>query len=124
MSTHLPPSVIGCPAFWSQSRTKHLEIDDRRDEIHYNGNHSWHRKRFSIAHEIGHLLFNTSCHVPHRVRTVEEKEADQFAAELLVPLAFLKADFAKGSVDVRSLAWRYIVSEEAMGWKIVDSKLL
>lgn len=39
-----------------------ITIEDetsRRDEIHFNQNHSWHRRRFSIAHEIGHLLFNT-----------------------------------------------------------------
>jgi transcriptional regulator with XRE-family HTH domain len=91
---------------------------DRRDEIHYNEKQSWHRQRFSIAHEIGHLLFNTSCDVPHRIRTVEEQEADQFAAELLMPLSFLKADFGKEGVNVKSLACRYIVSEEAMGGKL------
>src|SRR3989344_1669708 len=35
--------------------------DTRRNEIHYNENHSWHRKRFSIVSEKGHLLFNTTC---------------------------------------------------------------
>src|SRR5262245_37955852 len=57
----------------------------RRDEIHYNQNHSWHRKRFSIAHEIGHMLFNSSCSDPtgssYDTRDPMETEANQFASE-------------------------------------------
>jgi len=102
--------------------------DSRRDEIHFNENHSWHRRRFSIAHEIGHLLFNTSCNQSgissYDGASTAEIEANQFASELLMPHAFLKADFKKGAVDVKSLAWRYIVSQEAMGWKIANSTLL
>lgn len=59
----------------------------RRDEIHYNENHSWHRKRFSIAHEIGHILFNTSCGESildtYENKSIVEMEANQFASELL-----------------------------------------
>ena len=101
--------------------------DIRRDEIHYNQNHSWHRKRFSIAHEIGHLLFNTSCSdasgASYDARGVNETEANQFASELLMPLTFLKNDFKSG-VDVKTLAWQYIVSQEAMGWKLASTTLL
>jgi len=101
---------------------------ERRDEIHYNENHSWHRKRFSIAHEIGHLLFNTSCSETrvdlYNATSTNETEANQFASELLMPLAFLKADFKKSKIDVNELAYKYIVSKEAMGWKISNSNLL
>lgn len=101
--------------------------ETRRDEIHYNENHSWHRKRFSIAHEIGHLLFNTSCSdssgASYDARGINETEANQFASELLIPLAFLKKDFIQGA-DIKSLAWKYIVSQEAMGWKLASTTLL
>jgi len=101
--------------------------DTRRDEIHYNENHSWHRKRFSIAHEIGHLLFNSSCNdsngATYDGKGVSETEANAFAAELLMPLAFLKKDFKSG-VDVKTLAWKYIVSQEAMGRKLASSTTL
>jgi len=33
------------------------EQGEKYSEIHYNEKHNWHRKRFTIAHEIGHLLF-------------------------------------------------------------------
>ncbi|MDP2676910.1 MAG: ImmA/IrrE family metallo-endopeptidase [bacterium] len=99
----------------------------RRNEIHYNENHSWHRKRFSIAHEIGHLLFNTTCLdsavSSYDSKSINETEANQFASELLMPLGLLKSDFKKG-VDVKSLAWKYIVSQEAMGWKLASNTSL
>lgn len=99
-----------------------------RSEIHYNENHNWHRKRFSIAHEIGHLLFNTSCCESgvdlYKSKSIDETEANQFASELLMPLSFLKMDFKKEKVTIKDLSWKYIVSEEAMGWKIAGTNLL
>lgn len=104
------------------------EQTDRYDEIHYNEKHSWHRKRFTIAHEIGHLLFNTHCnksfHSYDFVSDPIETEANQFAAELLIPLASIKKDLVKPGVTVPELAWKYIVSNEAMGWKISSCNLL
>ena len=101
-------------------------LDDRRDEIHVNQNHHWRKRRFTIAHEIGHMLMNTSCsnleESLHENKPAEI-EANQFAAELLMPLAFLKKDFKDGCT-VETLAWDYIVSREAMGWKISTSSLL
>jgi Zn-dependent peptidase ImmA (M78 family) len=100
----------------------------RRDEIHFNQNHNWHRRRFSIAHEIGHLLFNTihtgNSSDYYDSHSPDETEANQFASELLIPLAFLKADLKKSGVTVDELAWKYIVSKEAMGWKISSMNLL
>ncbi|MBI2612803.1 ImmA/IrrE family metallo-endopeptidase [Candidatus Kaiserbacteria bacterium] len=103
-------------------------VSTRRDEIHFNENHSWHRRRFSIAHEIGHLLFNTTCNqtgvFSYDASSPNETEANAFASELLMPLSFLKADFKRGAAQVPELAWRYIVSKEAMGWKIASTNLL
>lgn len=102
--------------------------EERYDEIHYNEKHNWHRKRFTIAHEIGHLLFNTSCDkssLPFDlIKNPVEVEANQFAAELLIPLASLKKDLKIPGVKVPKLSWKYIVSQEAMGWKISSCNLL
>lgn len=102
-------------------------LDERRDEIHYNENHGWHKRRFTIAHEIGHLILNTGCDNLafdlYSSRSPTETEANQFAAELLMPLAMLKRDL-KAMPDIPKLAWRYIVSVEAMGWKLSGSSLL
>lgn len=101
-------------------------LDERRDEIHVNKNHPWVKRRFSIAHEIGHMLMNTTCsnfEASLNDNRCAEIEANQFAAELLVPLLMLKDDLKKVG-NVETLAWNYIVSKETMGWKISGSGLL
>ena len=125
--------VYPCANFSDQLSAILVTIEDesattRRDEILFNQNHNWHRRRFSIAHEIGHLMFNTN-HSEHGSgfydsKSPDETEANQFASELLIPLAFIKADLKKGGVTVDDLAWKYIVSKEAMGWKIASMNLL
>jgi len=123
--------VYPCANFSDKLSGILVTIEDetsRRDEIHFNQNHNWHRRRFSIAHEIGHLLFNTSHSATgsdfNNSQSTDETEANQFASELLMPLAFLKTDLKKAHTTVKDLAWKYIVSEEAMGWKISTSNLL
>lgn len=104
------------------------EQGERYDEIHYNEKQNWHRKRFTIAHEIGHLLLNTSCNKSllsfDFAKDPIEVEANQFAAELLIPLESIKKDLATSGVKIPDLAWKYIVSQEAMGWKISSCNLL
>ncbi len=104
------------------------EQDGRYDEIHYNEKQNWHRKRFTIAHEIGHLILNTSCNKSFFafdfIKDPIEVEANQFAAELLIPLVSIKKDLKMPGAKVPDLAWKYIVSQEAMGWKISSCSLL
>jgi len=102
--------------------------EERYDEIHYNENNSWHRNRFTIAHEIGHLILNTSCDKSflsfNFTKNSIEAEANQFAAELLIPLTLIKKDLQNPNAKISQLAWKYIVSKEAMGWKISSCNLL
>lgn len=100
---------------------------DKKHVIAYNRGHHPHRQRFTIAHELGHLILE---HVDLRnnddnfnSKNPEETAANKFAAELLVPIDFLKKDFADGIRDVKSLAQRYKVSEEMMWWRIMDMGL-
>jgi Zn-dependent peptidase ImmA (M78 family)/transcriptional regulator with XRE-family HTH domain len=55
------------------------------------------RRRFSIAHEIGHLVMHQ---VPGGME--QEKQADEFAAALLMPAADIRGEFA-GAVDLARL---------------------
>jgi Zn-dependent peptidase ImmA (M78 family) len=96
------------------------------------------RKRFTIAHELGHLvLHNQAYHVDtqiylrnslsSRAESAMEIEANQFAANLLMPSWMLRQDVDKLShVDVdetaKSLADRYRVSLQAMTLRL--AKLL
>ena len=96
------------------------------------------RKRFTIAHELGHLLLHehSLVHVDSgfRVRLRsgqsnegtdrDEMEANRFAAELLMPIEFLQADLEKQEFDLaddsqlRALAKRYGVSTQALAIRL------
>ena len=109
--------------------------------IGVNNRHSSTRIRFTIAHELGHFLLHHHksglVHVDHSFKikfrsdessqgtNLEEIEANAFAAELLMPLKFLKSDLA--SLDtfdyeddawLRNLADRYKVSSLAMNFRL------
>jgi len=95
--------------------------------IGYNQKHSIHRKRFTVAHEIGHVVMshpNITTFTNLESNDPFETEANQFAAELLMPFVMLKNDIKNGIKNPRLLADRYNVSEEAMWWRILECKLL
>ena len=110
-----------------------LRSPDGSAVIGVNSRHSPVRRRFSIAHEIGHLVLHEeeSLHVdawtPFAYRTDKssegtdprEIEANQFAAELLMPKAWIQRDMAALSTSlaeeaVERLADMYQVSMQAM----------
>lgn len=99
--------------------------EDDLSAIAYNKTHHVHRQRFTVAHEIGHLLLGHNKYTNHSdVSETDEKEAQIFASELLMPLAFLKIDLKKGNFDNEVLAKRYWVSKSAMSWRIQDPHVL
>ena len=101
-----------------------VSIEDKC--IGINRNHPNVRKRFSIAHEMGHILLDHPSDVfdPSGIADeVFETEANAFAAEFLVPLASLKAEFSKCR-NYKELAKKFIVSEESMYYRFKDAKLL
>jgi Zn-dependent peptidase ImmA (M78 family) len=110
---------------------------DGTGTIGVNSLHSSTRQRFTIAHEIGHLLLHASenLHVDENFpiglrsgisgKAIDEREieANQFAAELLMPTDFLKKDVIPliGMDAVRAiekLAMKYRVSKEAMSVRL------
>lgn len=83
--------------------------------IGVNSLHSANRQRFTIAHELGHLvLHGDELHIdegfPFAFRDEisslavdpAEIEANQFAAELLVPEAWLAAEIRGQHLDIES----------------------
>lgn len=99
------------------------ELDNEYATIGFNANHPWCRRRFTIAHEIGHLLLEHGCNKNVEDGSLNETEANQFAAELLVPTIFLKRDFAKIK-NVQELAKLYRVSDQTLIIKLMDTHLL
>ena len=102
---------------------KITEIEEERFAIGFNTNDPWCRRRFTIGHEIGHLLFNTMCNKGSSEHKSIEQECECFAAELLIPKTILKKDFAE-TPDIPELSKKYLVSAQAMGIKIMDDRLL
>lgn len=94
--------------------------------IGYNQNKHPHRIRFTLAHEIAHIILG---HVnPLNGRglqqsKVDEKEADEFAAELLMPKDLIKKDLESG-INAKLLSGKYWVSEEAFWIRLIKLKLV
>jgi Zn-dependent peptidase ImmA (M78 family) len=115
--------------------------ESAKSVIAVNGSHVEVRRRFSVAHEIGHLELHEGrpIIVDHLVRgrvnmrdersslatSREELEANGFAAALLMPADWIAADI-EGSLGVavgktvESLARRYNVSTQAMEYRLVN----
>jgi Zn-dependent peptidase ImmA (M78 family) len=54
----------------------------------------------------------------------KEKEADEFAAELLMPESMLKIDVLQNRLKAEELAKKYQVSEQALWIQLVSLKLV
>ncbi len=52
------------------------------------------RRRFSICHELGHILMGHDLSLKNN--SIQEKEADEFAAELLMPEAIIQEVVRRG----------------------------
>ncbi len=104
-----------------------------------------HRKRFTIAHEIGHFVLRhqfenggrvhvdrgtiVSYRGPRASMGVDPKEieANQFAASLLMPSAILRRrapDRALSDRDIEDLARAFEVSEQAMTIRLTRLKMI
>jgi Zn-dependent peptidase ImmA (M78 family) len=103
-----------------------IYIEGDIKSIGVNEKHSKSRQRFTIAHEIGHYINGHTyydktgktykdesfdfCNPLHQ----QEKEANMFAAELLVPKEFIKKDLDNFGLDILKLTELYQVSEQMM----------
>jgi len=110
----------------SASLIKHPRLNYQY--IIYNSAHNAERKRFSVAHEFGHLALK---HKAYSIGDDEDpaikKEADDFATELLMPrLKFISAAMMNLNLDPISLAMKlrnrrhFWVSLEAACRRLLD----
>ncbi|WP_175037896.1 ImmA/IrrE family metallo-endopeptidase [Burkholderia contaminans] len=96
------------------------------------------RQRFTIAHEIGHILLHnfSDVHIDKNfavmfrsaesstAQDILEIEANTFAAELLMPESFIERELSNAVLDVeddeqlRRLAKKYQVSAQAMTYRL------
>jgi Zn-dependent peptidase ImmA (M78 family) len=107
----LSPIPVSGSAHWAKGRWV----------IVLNGAEPLVRQRYSLAHELKHVLDQPLASVLYpasRGQTSEERAeqvADWFAASLLMPRAWVKRAWAReGIQDLRTLAHRFGVSQQAM----------
>ena len=105
--------------------------------------HRPNRQRFTIAHELGHFLLHEHGTYVDKATTArfraneagsgsirEEREANQFAAALLMPAQWVQEEFLKHPFDfgddatLRELCDRFEVSSQAMMWRLKNLGLL
>ncbi|MFZ3009943.1 MAG: ImmA/IrrE family metallo-endopeptidase [Candidatus Microsaccharimonas sp.] len=106
--------------------------EDGEKVIGVNKDQTPTRQRFSIAHELGHYLCGHESY-SHDQIVIDpskkyldpgfqmEQEADEFAAELLMPSYLLSRDMeSEGPLFVERLAKKYDVSEQALWIQILN----
>lgn len=124
-------AVHGFEIYELKSMNKHhraLKQDipsEGRKLIGLNANYHRHNQRFSIGHELGHHFLG---HSPEEDCDEEQiklfnSEADEFSAELLMPLDMLKEKLVEMK-DIPSIAKAFDVSEQALWIKICEQRLL
>ncbi len=88
------------------------------------------RQRFTLAHELKHLLDDPFIHrlyprtALYSAHERAERTCDYFAACLLMPKSLLTRDWCAGMQRVEYLARRYRVSRQAMGVRLSQLGLL
>jgi Zn-dependent peptidase ImmA (M78 family) len=111
-----------------------------------NQEHHHHRQRFSIAHEVAHAeLHDAATYLDGRATIrfrdgksatgtdVEEREANRFAAALLMPADWVRDRFmrmvtGRRAIDetqaIAKLAVEFDVSEQAMQYRLANLNLI
>lgn len=105
--------------------------------IEVNADHSLNRKRFTIAHELGHFIlhsdligdgiFDDSLYRSYdsrknkNIHQNHETQANKFAASVLMPTPLIKKLQEEGHESGKDLAEKLCVSEQAMAIRLGNS---
>lgn len=112
-------------------------MSEKTPIISYNGNEDSKRIRFTVAHELGHYILHSneqpffldkSPKVMYRNSAsttgefLKEREANSFAASLLMPSKLIELELEAMSNEVsdivKHLAKKFNVSEQAMSFRL------
>lgn len=115
-----------------------VRVSPDKFEINVNASHPTTRQRFTTAHELGHFIYHrdligdgldddrayrsTSKGRYHntRIGRPQETQANQFAANLLMPWGLIEALRADG-LSRKQIAKKLAVSEQALAIRLGDS---
>lgn len=135
--------VVVAEAPMSDDVSGMLVRETERIVIGVNGTHHDHRKRFTVAHEIGHLrlhkgrsvIMDSDVRMNFRDKVAslatdrEEIEANRFAAALLMPEHFVRPwiaehPFRTAAEMVHRFAQAFNVSPSAANFRLVNLGIL
>lgn len=115
-------------------------LQDNQAIIGVNAHHRPNRQRFTIAHELGHFFLHADvlaqgAHVDTLITMLKrdldstlgtvniEVEANQFAAELLMPQKFIKSFLAKEGIAQSAAADETVVEYLAKAFRVSVSAM-
>jgi Zn-dependent peptidase ImmA (M78 family) len=118
---------------YPDSRKGSVHVEEGLKIIIVNTSHPIVVQRYTIAHELGHFVNGHGC----REKTFsqqddkrfydpyfhQEKEADAFAAELLMPQSFLVQHLSQFGIDNHKLQELYQVSKRVVDIRLSTSRL-
>lgn len=116
-------SFIIIPYDFPDKRKGMVFIEGKLRAIGVNKKHPITLQRYTIGHEFGHFVngheHEDNLFIEDETRYYthhfhQEREADAFASELLIPKIFLEKDLAVYGLDIKRLVEKYQVSETAM----------
>ncbi|MCG8998426.1 ImmA/IrrE family metallo-endopeptidase [Laribacter hongkongensis] len=125
-----------CPVFGMQGKFSGcIEKTDTGAKISLDITESIVRQRFTVAHEIGHFALGHLKESGQKFRdgpdtlsgkgSVEEREANSFAAELLMPESLLKYVITVRNItEIDKLANLFNVSQIAMKYRLTNLGIL
>jgi len=118
--------VEACASFSEKNLSGELVPDEKSAVIRYNPADSAKRQRFTIAHELGHYVLghghafrDPSSHFSMSYYDPREVDANQFAAEILMPELAVNVLVKQRKIrDVNELARIFDVSVNAMSYRL------
>lgn len=99
-----------------------IECAGRTYRISLNGTDSPRRRRFTLAHEIAHYILHRDLIgdgitdrglYRSRLSDAIERQANRYAANLLMPSGLVRAAWREGDCSIAGMAARFHVSEDA-----------
>jgi Zn-dependent peptidase ImmA (M78 family) len=105
-----------------------FDYENGRPTIRFNPDDAWVRQRFTIAHELGHMVLNhgrsmrdNAANYSTNAQHYHEREANAFAAELLMPKEVVDWMLSRGNNrDIGSMSRELGVSETAMRFRLIN----
>ena len=134
--TGIPLNIGAVAEFLGLEVVEEIMDDDLSGYLEYrqgtwvagaNALHHRNRRRFTIAHEIAHYVLHRDRAASFHDRTFArratssdemEREADRFAANLLMPEDSVREAIRKGATSVATLAEQFGVSALAMKFRV------